>query len=587
MNRSDIESFFRTLILGDFEENQNTAGQIVGGLISLIPVLDQVLDARDISGTLFRINKQGGFQNATTDQIVNLGFAAFGAIPEVGSAFKTVFKPLWKERRAAKGAVRGGTQAIESLLGMKKGGAVTWIRKELVGKWGARTQEAVSATNMALDASIELLQFIATATGWKDWLIPDSIQELAKDMLPGLKKLRSQIGTYITRASNELREFLEDILGEQAAAIVMAAGQRAAQASVIPGTRPKGGHNAAALKPAGKLPTRQKPNKTGSTPTTKTGKSAGPVNGKVQNTAGKIIDLTNAILGVSGEHIADYICLNKFGWGGKAWTEHDKGAAGKWAKKPTKDIVGKLSRGGSPKTLHALYKLSDGSNGTGLDAVWRAEGHNGGKPYAIVEAKASRDEDAKKFGRIKKSGKQPSIASKLGVSGAIDASDILEPLEDTGTGGSKPKASGKPGGGGKPTASPGAKPKVAAPASPPSSTQSSGSSAPTAGSGKEIVVQMSHEWIRKNIASAVDRTVSNEIRIKKEAVYSRHLFFSPLYHPCAEKHAEAHLKGLPDASHADHDAFHYDETAVKQAVNKRKASLRKKYGNLPSLAAEA
>jgi hypothetical protein len=583
MNRSDIESFFRTLILGDFEENQNTAGQIVGGLISLIPVLDQVLDARDISGTLFRINKQGGFQNATTDQIVNLGFAAFGAIPEVGSAFKTVFKPLWKERRAAKGVVRGGVQAVESLLGMKKGGAVTWIRKELIGKWGARTQEAVSATNMALDASIELLQFIATASGWKDWLIPDSIQELAKEMLPGLKKLRSQIGTYITRASNELREFLEDILGEQAAAIVMAAGQRAAQASVVPGTRPKGGHNAAALKPAGKLPIRQKPNKTGSTPTTKTGKGAGPVTGKVQNTAGKIIDLTNAILGVSGEHIADYICLNKFGWGGKAWTEHDKGAAGKWSKKPTKDIVGKLSRGGSPKTLHALYKLSDGSNGTGLDAVWRADGNNGGKPYAIVEAKASAEEDAKKFGRIKKSGKQPSIASKLGVSGAIDPSELLEPL-DPGGGSGKPKGGGKPKSGGKPTVTnSAAKPKATTPASPTSGTPAAGSVTPTTGSSKEIIVQMSEEWILKNLVSAVGASVRDDILLRG---YSRHLFFSPLYHPCAEQHAEARLKGLPDTAHKDHDAFHYDESIVKSAVNKRKASLRKKHGNLPSLKAE-
>jgi hypothetical protein len=36
-----------------------------------------------------------------------------------------------------------------------------------------------------------------------------------------------------------------------------------------------------------------------------------------------------------------------------------------------------------------LYKLTDGANGTGIDSVWRAEGHNDGKPYAIVEAKAS------------------------------------------------------------------------------------------------------------------------------------------------------------------------------------------------------
>ena len=105
MSRADVESFFRTLLLGDFDEDQNSAALVVGGLLGLIPILDQVLDARDITGTLYKINRVGGFKSASTEQVVNLGFAAFGAIPEVGSAFKGVFKPLWKERRAAKGAV--------------------------------------------------------------------------------------------------------------------------------------------------------------------------------------------------------------------------------------------------------------------------------------------------------------------------------------------------------------------------------------------------------------------------------------------------------------------------------------------------
>lgn len=67
MNRTDIESFFKTLLLGDFEENQNTAAQLVGGLISMVPVLDQVMDARDITGSVFNIGKRGGFQNASAD----------------------------------------------------------------------------------------------------------------------------------------------------------------------------------------------------------------------------------------------------------------------------------------------------------------------------------------------------------------------------------------------------------------------------------------------------------------------------------------------------------------------------------------
>jgi hypothetical protein len=231
MNRADVEDFFKTLLLGDFEEHQNTAAQIVGGLIALIPILGQVMAGRDITGTLFNINKRGGFKNASPEQLVNLGFAAFGAIPEAGPVFKTVFKPLWKERQLAKGAVRGGMAAIERLLGLGKGGAVTWIRKELLGKWAARTQQMVTATLVAMDACIELTDFVATASGWKGWLIPDSVQELAKEILPGLKKMRGQVTKPLNLASAEIRHFLEDLLGERTAAVVMAVGGNVVAAS--------------------------------------------------------------------------------------------------------------------------------------------------------------------------------------------------------------------------------------------------------------------------------------------------------------------------------------------------------------------
>ena len=112
-----------------------------------------------------------------------------------------------------------------------------------------------------------------------------------------------------------------------------------------------------------------------------------------------LTQLTNDITGISGEHIADYICADTFKWG-IDWKGHDDGAQGAWTEgKPSKTKLGKLSEGGSPKAAHALYKLSDGANGVGIDAVWRAEGRNGGKKYAIVEAKASKNEDAPKFMR--------------------------------------------------------------------------------------------------------------------------------------------------------------------------------------------
>lgn len=379
MSRADVESFFRTLLLGDFDENQNSAALVVGGLLGLIPILDQVLDARDITGSLFKINQAGGFKNASTDQVVSFGFAAFGAIPEVGSVFKGVFKPLYKQRKAAKGAVHGGLHALEVMLGMKKGGALTWIRKELIGKWGPRTRDAIATANAALAATIELTEFLATASGWKDWLVPDSIQALARQLLPGLKALRGSLDAPIQRASNEIREFLEDLLGEQAAAVVMAVGQTAAAGSAVPGSRTRAGHNAAAAHGGGSassskiVPARQGKQEVQGKPKTQAKRDGGAISIAVQGTAKALKNLANQEKGLIGEHIVDYHELKRLGGG---W-QHDQ-EKGNWSPATVK----KLNCDHRPVNL-ALHDLGK-VNHAGIDAVWQH-----GDDLTVTEAKAS------------------------------------------------------------------------------------------------------------------------------------------------------------------------------------------------------
>lgn len=277
--------------------------------------------------------------------------------------------------------------------------------------------------------------------------------------------------------------------------------------------------------------------------------------------------ILNEGLGVSGEHIADYICAVEFGWG-KDWDGHDKGADGKWLEGvPSASKTGKLSAGGSPKASHVLYKLTDGANGTGIDAVWRATpGNNEGKKFAIVEAKASRDEDAPKFMRKPNNTRKPGISSKLGVSGIADPSELIEPIEQSETpSDSKTKKS----------VSSGKKKK----------NTGKQEKSPTKRT-KPLLVQMSREWIEENI----DRAVSGRsLAVQVMSSHSRHLFYAPLFHTSLspKEHANARLGSLDESVHQNHKAFHYAEHEVKGFVNKRKKSLAKKYGALDSLKIEA
>lgn len=71
--------------------------------------------------------------------------------------------------------------------------------------------------------------------------------------------------------------------------------------------------------------------------------------------------------------------------------------------------------------------------------------------------------------------------------------------------------------------------------------------------------------------------------------YNRHLFFPPLYHKSLspKAHAKAQLATAEESTHRDHAGFRYGEDGVRLTVNKRLASLRKKFGELDILKKEA
>lgn len=276
--------------------------------------------------------------------------------------------------------------------------------------------------------------------------------------------------------------------------------------------------------------------------------------------------LTNEGLGVSGEHIADYICANELGWG-KDWDGHDKGSEGKWLEgTPSATKLGKLSKGGNPKTAHVLYKLTDGANGTGIDAIWRADpAKNDEMLFAIVEAKASKDEDAPKFLRKLNNTRKPKITSKLGISGIGDPSELLEPIEEE-TAATKKHGQGKSSG------------KT-------DKTPTKAPAKPTSSQHKKVLVQMSHEWISDKLPAAIKNVLLREQIMRS---YSRHLFYTPLYHlsESPKQHAEARLSNADESTHREHHAFHYREDEVRTAVNRRKKALTEKHGNLDTLKIE-
>lgn len=158
------------------------------------------------------------------------------------------------------------------------------------------------------------MEFLATASGWKDWLVPDGIQTMATAGLPTLKGMRGKVSEPMQRASDEIRHFLEDLLGEQAAAVVMAVGERAATASATPGSRQRvQQHNAAALKPKGQAQARQTQRKVQSQPQQEGQQRSGQVANVVRVTRKAFEELAHLEKALVGEHMVDYHELKRLG----------------------------------------------------------------------------------------------------------------------------------------------------------------------------------------------------------------------------------------------------------------------------------
>ncbi|MFC7422132.1 hypothetical protein ACFQNF_19925 [Iodobacter arcticus] len=357
----DISKFCKDLILGDFEQQPGNAAMVIGGLISLIPVVDQVMDVRDVSGMIYRINRKGT-KNCSKDDWVDLALAAFGCIPEVGSLFKTIIKPLWKSRKALKGALRG--QAfLESMLGKGKGAAIKFMK---TFNWAGNTQLAIQQTMLALDLCDQLLGQLATP----HWWLPADVEGLAHDLRPQLKKIRGPLKTGVQEGSKALQEFVTELLGED--------GYRVAQqlANVAVGST-TGHKKSGASNKHSPAPTQQKPHKPVADKNVQDAKKKPSGHDNTTRVTKAVwAEIGMRYKALVGEHMAHYYHMAKV----KAeWQQHGA-RTGTWLGEAK--LVSEAGHEETPTELFPEHLARVNQNG--VDGLWSL----GNEVYHFVEAKA-------------------------------------------------------------------------------------------------------------------------------------------------------------------------------------------------------
>lgn len=233
---ADVQKFISDLVLGDFAEDPSTASIVVNGAIGLIPIVDQVLDARDVTAQIL-ICFRKGWDQMDEDDYANLAFTAIGLVPSFGSFFKGAVKPLWRQRKFAGRGVQGGVAMLERALGMSKGGVIRWIHAI---QWVERRQQAAQTAQAALNAYIGLLEVVASGPWWA----PDALVRRAKWQLPDAQRAKFYVSHAVERGGKLIEDFVKDLLGEHAVWVQAAASL--ATAAVQTGHQGAGSHKVTA-----------------------------------------------------------------------------------------------------------------------------------------------------------------------------------------------------------------------------------------------------------------------------------------------------------------------------------------------------
>jgi hypothetical protein len=178
------------VVQGDFNENPSAAQIITNAVITMVPVVDQVADARDIVANLKLLVWDKKYNE------VAVWFAFFitliGLIPIAGSALKGVLKLVWRGAKL--------DEILKVFNYFMKGNGVSWL-KQLKGgqlhnyaKEAAQTAHSVMAT--VTDKVVDLKA-----------LIPKSITRVhqqLQDILGTLENVKGQINQRFDELATQL-----------------------------------------------------------------------------------------------------------------------------------------------------------------------------------------------------------------------------------------------------------------------------------------------------------------------------------------------------------------------------------------------
>lgn len=133
-------------LAGEFNNDPTVTEIVIDGIISLVPILDQIADGRDVAAHLYFMIAKGEYQKVW--RWIGLAFSLIGCVPELGTAIKSASKLLFKVTAKALPDLKELLQLIGKIL---PNGSVSSFKSFMSQNWDKWVLQGIAKWNEILN----------------------------------------------------------------------------------------------------------------------------------------------------------------------------------------------------------------------------------------------------------------------------------------------------------------------------------------------------------------------------------------------------------------------------------------------------
>lgn len=185
-------------LAGDFNEDPSMGQIAFGTVITLIPIVDQAGDVRDIVAALKKLI----YEKRYDDKWVwfDLVITIIGCVPEIGTAIKGVAKAIVK--KGLKGLKLA--EVLKRLNWLGKGNAVQWLKKlsEELPQHGKNAAKKIEEILVNLTTKLQKIKRFVT----------EKVVKQIDEMLDSIKEVQKRINGKVDEIIGEFKQKLDELL---------------------------------------------------------------------------------------------------------------------------------------------------------------------------------------------------------------------------------------------------------------------------------------------------------------------------------------------------------------------------------------